>query len=63
MKKTYRYTCYDKEGRITAIIFNEQIVVVKGDTYSKWMFELWTKDHIYLGAIYCEYYKYEEVNF
>lgn len=62
--KTYRYTCYDKEGRIIAVIFTDVLdAIVKGGTFSKWEVELWTKDHRYLGAVICEDYKYEEANY
>lgn len=64
MNKTYRYACYDKEGRIIAVIFTDLIdVVVKGGTFSKWEVELWTKERGYLGGVICEDYKYEEANY
>lgn len=58
---TKKYVCYNKDGAIVAIIFTDKVdAVVRGSIFDKWEFDLYTKDHLYIGVINCHHYECEE---
>lgn len=62
--KTQKYVCYNKDGAIVAIIFTDKVdISVRGGVLSKWELNLYTKEHIYIGIINCDYYECAEVGF